>query len=257
MKGFAITAPAGLDEAGGYEAPFCRTAGQARGALLGLGSFPLWALRGRLGVGARVRWGDDHGDEAIYVLKGGLGVDDRTCPEGGVLIVESGARAEVIASSETQIVHFGPHDPAGPRGGLLGPPEPVGHSVHVIGPGAMYSSREPDRDTRLFADSTCDRCRLFLLLTGREGEFASSRHSHSADEVIYVLRGELRFGSHSAGPGQAVAIAGGVRYSFRSGPSGFSFLNYRADASEQTVVGRPPLLEGGLACGLALIGDVR
>jgi hypothetical protein len=109
----------------------------------------------------------------------------------------------------------------------------------------------------MFADSTCPTCRITLFVTGRDEPYTSSRHSHSADEVLYVLRGEVRFGSRRLGPGDAVAIEGGYKYGFRSGPDGFAFLNYRRDASEQTSDGDVARLEGGKARGLTFVNDVR
>jgi hypothetical protein len=109
----------------------------------------------------------------------------------------------------------------------------------------------------MFADSTCPTCRITLFVTGRDEPYRSARHSHSADEVQYVTRGEVRFGSRVLRPGDAVAIAGGYRYRFQSGNAGFAFLNYRRDASEQTNDGDIPRLEGGRARGLAFVNDVR
>lgn len=259
MRGIVITPPA--DPAGpDYPAWGCRATGPAAGARLDLGDFPLWAVRGRLGPGSALQWldaGDGHGDQALYLLEGELQLEDRVCPEGGAIVVESGAPARAVATRGAEVVHFGPRFPGPRTESLLGPPDPSGHGVHVLGPGAMYAAAEPGRDTRVFADGTCERCRLFLLLTGRDFEYVSSPHSHSADEILFVLRGEIRFGRQAVGPGQAVAISANRQYAFRSGPAGFAFLNYRADASEQTVGREPPKLEGGRARGLPFVGDVR
>jgi hypothetical protein len=257
MKGLTTAPAVDPGTVDRYEAPYCRATGAARGARLGLGDFPLWALRGRLDAGAGLVWDGDHGDEALYLLQGDLLVDGRTCPEGGAVIVESRARGEVVAPSGADIVHFGPRDPDALGGGILGPPAPDGHGVHVVGPGGVYSACEPGRDTRLYADSTCERCRLFLLLTGRDHEYISSRHSHSADEIIFVLRGQIRFGSYTLGPGEAGAIRADLRYAFRSGPDGFAFLNYRAQPSDQTIAGEQARFEGGQARGLTLVADIR
>jgi len=259
VRGIVIAPAAEPREGQGYPAPGCRATGPATGAPLELGDFPLWAVRARLGPGSALEWSEPvggHGDQALYLLEGELEIEGRVCPAGGAVIVESGA-STVVASRGAEVIHFGPHLVRPQAESLLGLPDPSGHGVHVIGPGAMYAAAEPGRDTRVFADGTCDRCRLFLLLTGRDFEYVSSPHSHSADEILFVLRGEILFGRQAVRPGQAVAISANRQYAFRSSPSGFAFLNYRADASEQTVADEPPRLEGGRARGLTFVGDTR
>ena len=71
------------------------------------------------------------------------------------------------------------------------------------------------------------------------------------------MSGSIRFGSRELRPGDAVCIEGDRRYTFRSGPEGFALLNYRRDASEQTIVGDIPRLEGGAARGLTPVFDER
>jgi hypothetical protein len=71
-----------------------------------------------------------------------------------------------------------------------------------------------------------------------------------------VLSGKLQLGATRVGPGDTVAIARDVPYRFRS--DGFAFLNYRRDASHQTI-GRssPPILEGGEVHGFTPVMDLR
>ena len=109
----------------------------------------------------------------------------------------------------------------------------------------------------MFADSSCETCRITLFFTGRDDEYVSSLHSHSVDELMVVVAGEVRFGNRRLHAGDAVAITGGHRYGFRSGPDGFAFLNYRRDASEQTSDGDVARPEGGAARGLTLVNDIR
>jgi hypothetical protein len=173
------------------------------------------------------------------------------------VIVEASAPACVSAPDGATLVHFGPRDPDPPVDGYYGAPAGEPRAVHVVGPGGTYAAIEPGRETRMFADSTCGTCRITLFFTGRDAEWRSAAHSHSADEILYLLRGTIHLGSYRLDPGDAVAIAGGRRYAFRSGPDGFAFLNYRRDASEQTTAGGEPLLEGGRVRGLTLVNDVR
>jgi quercetin dioxygenase-like cupin family protein len=56
-------------------------------------------------------------------------------------------------------------------------------------------------------------------------------HAHDVPEIIYVLRGELRFGARVCRPGSAVFVAADTLYGFRAGPEGASFLNFRGTPS--------------------------
>jgi mannose-6-phosphate isomerase-like protein (cupin superfamily) len=223
----------------------------------GFDGFPLWALQADLAPTSQLIWAGDHGDEALYAVSGTLEVDGRRCPPRGAVIVESGVAASVCAPHGARVVHVGAHDIAPPAGGRYGPPEPAGDGVHVIGPGGTWAAVEPGRETRMFADSTCPTCRITLFVTGRSDLYAAAPHRHSADEILFVLEGEVHFGAYRLGPGDAVAVAAGQRYGFRSGPQGFAFLNYRRDVSEQTVGSEAPKLEGGAARGLTPVHDVR
>jgi quercetin dioxygenase-like cupin family protein len=257
MRGIGFARHDGATTVEGYGAPTCSLRGQASSSLVAFDGFPLWAVRGRLSPGSSLGWEAHHGDEGLYVVAGTLRVGGQVCPSGGALVIEAGTPATAIADDGASVVHFGPHDPEPPREGIYGPPAAEPRGVHVVGPGGTYAAVEPGRETRMFADSTCPTCRITLFFTGRDAEYASARHSHSADEILYLLRGDVRFGSQRVGPHDAVAIEGGHRYGFRSGPEGFAFLNYRRDASEQTTVGGVPMLEGGRARALTPVNDVR
>jgi len=258
VKGIAF---ATLDEAtvvAGYAAPTCSLIeGSASSSLVCFDGFGLWALRARLGPGSTLAWSAPHGDEAVYVAEGSIAAGDRVCPAGGAVVVEAGTDARVTAADGASVLHFGPWDAEPPGDGRYGPPAPGPRQVHVIGPGGTYAAVEPGRDTRMFVDSSCDTCRITLFFTGRDSEYVSSRHSHSADELMVLVGGEVRFGSRRLQAGDAVAVAGGYRYGFRSGPKGFAFLNYRRDASEQTIDGDVARPEGGAAHGLTLVNDIR
>lgn len=219
--------------------------------------FPLWLAVAELDDGARLAWPETHGDEVVYVLDGALGVEGRTCPAAGAVVVESGVASTVEARGATRIVHAGPVAPQPPRGGLNGDPEPTGHGVHVVGPRGTWATVTGERDTHFYADSTCPTCRLTLLYTSRSVPYVSPTHSHSVDELIHLVGGEVWLGRRRLGPGSTLAIAADRRYGFRSGPDGFAFLNYRADASQQTIErGSPPVMEGGAVHGLEPVMDL-
>ena len=257
MAGFTVVEPAEVTPADVYGALGREVAGGVTGRRLSPDGFPLWLLAADLDDGTRLAWPETHGDEVVYVLSGALAVEGRICPTAGAVVVESGVASAVEARGATRIVHAGPVDPRSPRGGLNGDPDPEGHSVHVVGPRGTWAAVTGERDTHFYADSTCPTCRLTLLYTSRSVPYVSPAHSHSVDELIHLVAGEVWVGRRRLGPGATLAIAAHRRYGFRSGSEGFAFLNYRADASQQTLGrGTPPVKEGGAAHGLEPVMDL-
>jgi quercetin dioxygenase-like cupin family protein len=205
----------------------------------------LWLVRAALAPGASVSW-SGHGDEGVFVLEGAVEVDGRTCPAGGAVIAESGMACEVRSSGGASVVHVGRRSPEPDGGG----------TVRVVGPGGTYAKVGEGRDTRYFADSEPDRCRMTLFTTGRSHEHVSAPHSHSADELLHVLDGEVVVGRRRLGPGSTIAIHAGRRYGFRS--PGFRFLNYRAERATMTVDrAAPPIDEGPRAHDFDRVMDLR
>ena len=245
----------------------CRATGAVTSRRLGFVDFPLWSVRSELAPGATLAWDERHGDEGLYVLDGELVVDGRVCPTDGAVVVEAGVAAVVEAPRGATVVHVGPADPAAPLDGLLGPPATAGRGVHVVGPGGTFATVEGTRGTRMFLDSSCPTCRISFFVSGRPVPNTSAPHTHSTEEIISVLHGELRFGSQRLGPGDAVAIAANQQYAFTGsggtkGPEGqdtggYAFLNYRRDASQMQRQGDAPVLEGGAATGMTYVGDLR
>ncbi len=93
---------------------------------------------------------------------------------------------------------------------------------------ARMSSAERDADVRIM-HSIADGLQLFeARIAANE---AIALHAHAADEIIYILEGELLIGRKRLGPGASVFVAGDTLYSFRSGPSGVRFLNFRGHSN--------------------------
>jgi quercetin dioxygenase-like cupin family protein len=195
-----------------------------------------------------------HSDEVAYVADGQLEVRQgdggpKVCPKGGAVVIEAGRPVHLVAGGATRVLHFGSHQPV----------EPGGHpSVHVVGPRGTYAMVDTGRDSHYYADSTCPTCDVTLLYTSRAEGFDSSLHSHSADEIIHVLWGQIRLGRHDLGPGATLAIRHDAPYRFHGGPSGYGFLNYRSGPSTMRIGAKGrELVEGGLVNGFEAVMDVR
>lgn len=65
-------------------------------------------------------------------------------------------------------------------------------------------------------------------------------HSHSQDEVMYVLEGELQMGARRCGPGTVIYIEKDTQYGFTAGPEGVRFLNVRPGLATYIPVGGQP-----------------
>ena len=241
-----------------YAAPRCRATGSVRSRAASPGDASIWMLSAELEAGSTLSWDAPHGDEALFVQHGQLSVDGRICPEGGAVVIEANARPTLTATAPTRLLHMGPRDDAPPVDGLYGPAEPAGDEVHVVGPRGRFEDLDEGRESRFFADATCPSCRLWLLYTSRSFAFESQIHSHSQDELIYILHGEIRLGSLRLTPGSSVFIAANQLYSFRAGEQGFGFINYRRDASEMTTRSTgAKLVEAGAVTGFTAVNDLR
>ncbi|MEP6785139.1 MAG: hypothetical protein ABI898_05275 [Sphingomonadales bacterium] len=52
-------------------------------------------------------------------------------------------------------------------------------------------------------------------------------HAHDADEIMYVVEGEMVVGQRTLLPGSSIFIEGSTLYSFKAGPAGLRVLNFR------------------------------
>jgi hypothetical protein len=207
-----------------------------------------------------LQWDADHGDEGVYVITGGLAVDGHHCPADGAVIVESGVASTARAIGATVVAHCAPAEAEPPADGLYGAPKPDGHGVHVVGDDGWFSSGARENVVaRWFADATCPTCRIALFHVRRdEGESRDAPHHHTQDEIIFLLRGEIRMGARTYPAGTALSIPANVRYSVSSGPDGWEFINYRRDVSVQHYANdRQPELEGAIARGGVEVADFR
>jgi hypothetical protein len=241
----------------GWRTPTVDVLGASQSAWLSPPGFSLWQLVGALGEDARLHWSYAHGDEVVWVRRGHLRVDGDECGPGETLVVESGVPLEAVAGEATEVVHFGPTDPAPPTGGHYGPAATSGHGAHIVASGGLAALVVGPRDTRFLADSRCATCRPTLLLVRGEEAWESTAHSHSEDELVHVLDGTLRLGAYRAEEGDTIAMPADLRYRLRS-DGAFAFLNYRRDVAFQTVDRHAePVLETSDGNGFLLVSTPR
>lgn len=220
---------------------------------------PDYSLRmtvAEIGSGGHVQWDARHGEEGVYVLSGEVEVEGRPCESGCAAILESGSEVRLEAKTTAKLALFGrtrdtDDEPA---------KTPEGDGLHIVGPRGWFRCEHAEFEgvvSTWFADSTCSTCKLTLMRVQHPHGFAGPAHSHSQDEIIYVLDGSVRMGKHEYGPGSALCIPADIRYRL-SYPAGGDFLNYRPGVSFTTVAGSSTSKrEGGLAGGGVLVGDFR
>jgi quercetin dioxygenase-like cupin family protein len=106
--------------------------------------------------------------------------------------------------------------------------QPV-HEAVAADVAARMSRAERDADVRIIHPGSGGELQLF------EAQFTAgeevSLHAHEADEIIYIVSGEMQIGRKRLGPGASVFIAGNTLYGFRAGADGVRFLNFRGQAN--------------------------
>jgi quercetin dioxygenase-like cupin family protein len=230
----------------------CSSAGAISSQRITPEGYSLWGCVAELADGAELAWTSAPGDQGVYVSEGALALGDRVCPADGALIVDAGASGRARSLGRTRVVHFGS------RAGS--PPRAAAPAVTIVGPGGLFVSGQRESvSARWFADGTQPGSRIALMhvrqvLGGKQGP----AHSHSQDEVIYVLTGSITLGMRELPSGTSLCIASDSRYLLGAGPAGYTYLNYRADVSLQTLDPRDaPLREVPLERGGHLVGDLR
>lgn len=269
MTGPTSTALAEVTASTSYAAPR-RASGVRWSRRVSPDPYSIWMVVSELDDGATLEWDDAHGDDAVYVMSGALDIDGAgcpgalspvaRCPADGAVVVESGVACRARSVGVTTIVHCGARDPAPPSDSLYDAPSTEGHGVHVVGDRGWFASGNRERvAVRWFADSTCPTCRIALFHVWRsEGGVRDRSHTHTQDELIFVLDGSVVVGGVEHGVGTCLAIPALTRYSLMSGPDGFAILNYRRDVSVQAYrAGEPEELEGALARGGVAVNDFR
>jgi hypothetical protein len=212
----------------GYGAPAFDIVGGARSRRAGPPGYSIWLVSSEVDRGASLRWRAGHGDEAVYVKRGSLEVDGRSCAAGGALIVEADAALEALVVEPSEFLHFGSvTDTPVERKPAGGP----ARGYHLVGPRGVYAREDPTHVTRIFADASCPTCDAFLLHSSRTVRYRSAAHSHTQDELIHLLDGDISLGSHRLDPGDTLTVTANTRYRFEAGDQGYAFLNFSAAKS--------------------------
>jgi quercetin dioxygenase-like cupin family protein len=246
-----ITAVDGSPIVAGHPGSGRTTGGVTFGPVMEGGSLRLVLLA--LAPGSTLEWPARHGEEALYVLAGGLAGDDGAeVGAGGAVILHAGGTCTLRAVVPTRVAHFWSTD-----GGSIaaGPAE-----RHVVGADgwAVSGSREASFAT-WFADSSCEGCDVTLMKVERDTPGNRGRaHTHSAEEIIVVIDGEIRLGAHPLPAGTAVHVPADTRYAVTCGERHHAFLNYRATSSTQHYAGdADPVPETALGRGGRLVDAPR
>jgi quercetin dioxygenase-like cupin family protein len=260
MAKLSITAAADVTPSTAYAAPRVAT-GVIDSRSLAPEGYSLFCAVTALADGATITWDEDHGDDGVYVIDGEVIIDGRTCPTGGAIIVESGVAAVAQAHGPARVVHVGSYDATPPNDGPLGPPDHEGHRARVFGPLGMYESgRLEDVRANWFSDGSgnTSRLQLFTVTAPPNHHPGGMPHSHSTDEIIYLLDGTISMGAYRLTPGSALCVPSNVRYSLVGHPEGHMFLNVRRDVSQQVNErGSAPKLETAAAREGHVTNDVR
>ena len=84
----------------------------------------------------------------------------------------------------------------------------------------------PEVARRLVLSGENETPEVFLVHRGKS--FVGPRHSHSEDEIIYILEGDVTVGNEHCPTGTVLFIQKDTPYGpLRSGPGGVTFLNIR------------------------------
>ena len=183
-----------------------------------------------LGAGEALRVGAMPGDCAAYIWQGDVVAGGVALAAGSSAIVERGGALELTGGQAgAKVLLFSATEASDSAGG----------HVHLL-PAADVPRMAPEAGSSgvsggLHADSACPSCAVWLhenhfpgSIELTEEQAARGVHSHTEDEIIFVIDGEIRLGSKLYGAGTALAIAADTLYGFTAGPLGLSFVNFRA-----------------------------
>jgi hypothetical protein len=182
-----------------------------------------------VGAGEPLQWDKAGDDWCGYVLAGEIAINGRPLDNGGSFVVEHGADARIEANQPARIALFGNRRVGAKPGGR----------VHILASDRVPNNEaapHPDdiATSSMHADAHCAGCDLWLHGNHFQEGAEVALHSHSEDEIILVLGGEILLGSRPYGPDTAVAVAKDTVYGFRAGKGGMKMINFRVGVPSAT-----------------------
>ena len=176
-------------------------------------SLALW--RHELEPGAKIRIERPAEDPVFYVVAGEILVGATPVGRGGAFSIAKNAIAEV--GGKGTLLHY--------IGDAVSRPDKAGGCVHILS--QPWEEHSPISSHALYFDSSCPTCSVWLHRTRTDAGRFVAPHRHTESEIICVVQGELDLGTRAIATGGAVGVAENVNYSFRSGPEGLAFVNFR------------------------------
>lgn len=188
---------------------------------------PLAARWHAVPCGAGIAWRESARGHAIYVWSGEVIAGGLLLDAGSCVIVEHGASVDLRAGADgAELLVFNA------TAACATAPQGEGGHVHLLPsadvPRVERLSGSAVAGGALFADSRCPTCALWLHeSTFPEPHRGAAVHSHTEDEVIVVIGGEMVLGGKARGRGTVLFVARDTRYAFDTGEAGLSFINFR------------------------------
>ncbi|HET9629717.1 MAG TPA: hypothetical protein VFP14_09580 [Novosphingobium sp.] len=189
------------------------------------GSFPLHAGFRIMTGGSAIAWQAAASGRVILVWEGVARVGETILGVESAVIIEHGGSVRIDAVEDaTALLVFDARKDS--------PPEDAhGGGVHIL-PAERVQRTDclaPDMPlgAAVYADSSCPTCSMWLHENSYQPHFELGLHSHSQDEIIVVVGGDLVIGTKSYGRGSMLAVAKDVLYQFKCGERGLRFVNFR------------------------------
>jgi quercetin dioxygenase-like cupin family protein len=192
------------------------------------GGLSLFLWHYELEPGAEIRFDKPDHSHLLYVWRGAIDAGGEPAGFDDIVIIER--RGEVViraTGGPAKLLHFYS-------------PVPSAKDAYARGQVIVRRKKELDRHVypqsklTLYADSSSDSCDIWF----HSGEtpdgmldFVDQLHSHSQDEIIFVVSGSMLVGQRRVGTGTALAVAADTVYSFMVREEGLHFINFRASES--------------------------
>ena len=186
-------------------------------------SRPIMLWQHTMAPHGEIHWRQPPMGHVAYVWDGVADVNGTPVCRDGVVIIEHGAEAVLrTTTSSATVLHF--HRPAN----LSAETSRAGGHVHVVNGNNAPQYRSSASTGYLFATSSCPTCELwFHKNVFPSGSPGAGLHSHSEDEIIFVLDGTMTLGRRKLSRGTALAIDATTVYRFGVGDDGLTFINFR------------------------------